>query len=275
MSSSVDGKPVDEKEFVSAIARAFAVLEAFDQDHVSMTLSAVAARTGLSPATVRRCLYTLGVLGYIRQNGRQFTLGARLLALSSSYLRSNQIEEFIVPELQQLVDVFGDAASVAVLDDGAVFYLAHVSRQNAVRPAASVGVRYPAHATSLGKVLLAFASADTQNRYLARAPFERLTDRTITTGTDLVQALKLAKRDGYALAIDELDYGIASLAVPIMDATGTVVAAINSSGYSGRQTAQMLVENRLAQLQQCARNISSKLARYPNLVQSALQPPRL
>jgi len=275
MSSSVDGKPVDEKEFVSAIARAFAVLEAFDQDHVSMTLSAVAARTGLSPATVRRCLYTLSVLGYIRQNGRQFTLGARILALSSSYLRSNQIEEFIVPELQQLVDVFGDAASVAVLDDAHVFYLAHVSRQNAVRPVASVGVRYPAHATSLGKVLLAFASADIQNRYLARAPFERLTDRTITEGSELVQVLKTVKRDGYALAIDELDYGIASLAVPIHDADGNVVAAINSSGYSGRQTGEMLVEKRLARLQQCARNVSSKLARYPNLVQSALRPPHL
>jgi IclR family pca regulon transcriptional regulator len=275
MSSSVEGKPLDEKEFVSAIARAFAVLEAFDQDNVSMTLSGIAARTKLSPATVRRCLYTLSVLGYIRQTGRQFTLGARVLSLSSSYLRSNQIQEFITPELQLLVDTFGDAASVAVLDDGMAFYLAHISRQNSVRPAASVGVRYPAHATSLGKVLLAFAAPEVQNQFLSRAPFAQLTDRTITAKDELVKALKLVARQGYALAIDELDYGVASLAVPIMDADGKVVAAINSSGYSGRQSAQSLIDNRLNQLQQCARNIGNQLVRYPHLVQSAFAPPRL
>lgn len=272
MSSILGTTVIDEKEFNSAIARGFAVLEAFDSKNVEMTLSQVAARTGLSPATARRCLYTLSILGYIRQHGRKFTLGARVLTLSSSYMRSSQIDEFLLPEVRGLVEMFGDAASVAILDEGMVLYLAHTSRQNAVRPIAAIGVRYPAHATSLGKALLAYADADTQNRFLSSAPFTAMTDRTITTQEGLLQALKEVRRLGYSLAIDELDYGIASLAVPVFDGEGRAVAAINTSGYSGRLSGDALVENRLSRLLQASKNITAKLSQYPILVKTALTP---
>lgn len=274
MSSILGTTVIDEKEFNTAIARAFAVLESFDATNVEMTLSQVAARTGLTPATARRCLYTLSILGYIRQHGRKFTLGARVLTLSSSYMRSSQIDEFLLPELRGLVELFGDAASVAILDDGMVLYLAHTSQQNAVRPIASVGVRYPAHATSLGKVLLAYCDSDTQNRYLATAPFRAMTDRTITTQEALLQSMKETRRLGYSVSIDELDYGIASLAVPIFDGEGEVVAAINTSGYSGRLSGEALIEERLSRLLQASRNISAKLSMYPVLVKTALSPTR-
>ncbi|TNC46078.1 helix-turn-helix domain-containing protein [Rubellimicrobium rubrum] len=272
MSSILDGKVIDEKEFNTAIARGFAVLEAFDQDHVEMTLSEVAARTGLSPATARRCLITLNILGYVRQHGRKFTLGARVLTLSSSYMRSTQIDEFLLPELRQLVDVFGDASSVAVLDEGMVLYLAHTSRQTAVRPIAAIGSRYPAHVTALGKVLIAYAEPDVQNRFLATAPFRPLTDRSITTKEEFVRVMQDVARLGYAVAVDELDYGITSLAVPIFDAQGRAVAAINTSGYSGRLSGQTLAEERLPRLLQASRNISARLAQYPVLVRTALSP---
>jgi len=273
MSRVMDSRVIDEKEFNSAIARGFAVLECFDQQHVEMTLSQVATRTGLSPATARRCLYTLSILGYVRQHGRKFTLGARVLSLSSSYMRSSQIDEFLLPELRGLVDMFGDAASVAILDDNMVLYLAHTSRQNAVRPIAAIGVRYPAHATSLGKAMLAFTTAEIQNRFLALAPFAPLTDRTLATKQALVQALYEVRRQGYAIAIDELDYGIASLAVPIFDGEGQVVAAINTSGYSGRLSAESLIQDRLERVQLASRNITAKLSQYPMLVRTALTPP--
>ncbi|AEQ50134.1 IclR family transcriptional regulator [Pelagibacterium halotolerans] len=272
MSSVLDGKVIDEKEFNSAIARGFAVLECFDSQNVEMTLSQVAARTGLSPATARRCLYTLSILGYVRQHGRKFTLGARVLTLSSSYMRSSQIDEFLLPELRQLVDVFGDASSVAILDENMVLYLAHTSRQSAVRPIAAIGARYPAHATSLGKVLLAHADSTTQNRFLATAPFKAMTDRTVTDQAEMLQVLKEAKRLGYALGIDELDYGIASIAVPVFDSEGRAVAAINTSGYSGRLSAEALIEERLSLLLQASRNITAKLSQYPVLVKTALTP---
>lgn len=272
MSSVLDARAIDEKEFNAAVARAFAVLESFDEEHVEMTLSQVAARTGLAPATARRCLYTLSVLGYVRQHGRLFSLGARVLTLGAAYMRTSQIEEFLLPELQQLVDAFGDAASVAILDEGMVLYLAHISRQTAVRPVAAVGVRYPAYATSLGKVLLAYADPEIQNRYLAAAPFKTLTDRTLTSQDEIRAALKETRRRGYAISMDELDYGIASLAVPILDANGQAVAAINTSGYSGRLSAEALVESRLDHLMQASRNISAKLEKYPALVRTALVP---
>ena len=269
MSSVLDAQGIDEKEFNAAVARAFAVLESFDEEHVEMTLSQVAARTGLAPATARRCLYTLSVLGYVRQHGRKFTLGARVLTLGASYMRTSQIEEFLLPELQHLVDAFGDAASVAILDEGMALYLAHISRQTAVRPVAAIGVRYPAYATSLGKALLAHADPEIRNRYVSMAPYKALTDHTLTTEEELLRAFREANRLGYAISIDELDYGIASLAVPIFDAGGRAVAAINTSGYSGRLSAQALVERRLDRLLQASRNISAKLEKYPALVRTA------
>ena len=272
MSSVLDAGVIDEKEFNSAIARGFAVLECFDQTHTDMTLSQVAARTGLSPATARRCLYTLRVLGYVRQDGRKFTLGARVLTLSSSYMRSSQIDEFLLPEVRNIVEAFGDAASVAILDEGMALYLAHTTRQSAVRPTAAVGVRYPAHATALGKVLLANADSVTLNRYVAQAPFTPLTDRTLTTKKEILAQMTEIKRLGYAIAVDELDYGIASIACPIFDAEGNVVASINSSGFSGRLSTAVLTEERLPRLLQASRNITAKLSLYPVLVRTALSP---
>ncbi len=273
MSSAVmagfDGAMPEDKEFVTAIARAFAVIEAFDSQHVSMTLSEAAARTGLSPATVRRSLHTLRILGYIRQDGRQFRLGARVLSLSLGYLRSNQIDEILMPELRLLTDSFGDSSSVAILDGDHVLYLASISRMNSVRATASVGARYPAHATSLGKALLAFGGREERERYLASARLVRLTERTITEPDALRAALMQAERLGYATSVDELDDGVTSIAVPVLDAKGRAIAAINSSGYTGRLTASLLVEQRLELLQRCADAIARKLGPVIGLQGSA------
>jgi IclR family pca regulon transcriptional regulator len=123
-----------------------------------------------------------------------------------------------------------------------------------------VGTRYPAHATSLGKVLLAFGPADLRASYLARPVFEAPTDQTLATVAQLAPALVRVAQQGYAVSIDELDYGVASIAVPIRDAAGQTIAAINSSGYSGRQTEAALVAARLEMLQNCARAISARIA---------------
>jgi len=264
----------DKKEFVEAIARGLAVIEAFDRNHAEMTLSEVAGRTGLSPATARRCLNTLVSLGYVRQVGRKFVLAARVLSLGSAYTRATQIEEFIVPELRKLVEQFGDASSVSVLDDRDILYVAHVTRQSATRPAAAVGVRYPAYATSMGRVMLAFAEPTYRDAYLASGPFAALTDRTATRPEDLARILAEVRRQGYSVVIDELDYGIAALAVPIRNGGGRVIAALNTSGYSGRLTPETLVEGRLLRLREAARAIEQTLETSPVLVHSTqLAPP--
>ncbi len=255
-----DGFAETDKEFVTAIARAMAVLEAFDTDHSEMNLSELSALTGITPATVRRCLHTLQVLGYMRQSGRRFRLGPRVQTLAQGYSSANRIEDLVGREVRLLVETFDDPSSVAVLDGWEVTYIASIARPSSLRPSARIGTRYPAHATSLGKVLLAYADADARSAYLARPHLEAPTDRSISTATTLAPALLKIAAQGYAISIDELDYGVASIAVPILDPQGRAVAAINSSGYSGRQTEDSLIAGRLTVLRDCARTISARLA---------------
>ncbi|MCU0829146.1 MAG: helix-turn-helix domain-containing protein [Tabrizicola sp.] len=259
MSSVVNGIAETDKEFVTAIARAMTVMEAFDAAHPEMNLSEIAALTGISPATVRRCLHTLSVVGYIRQTGRKFRLGPRVLSLAQGYRDANRIEDLVGLEVQRLVEAFDDPSSVAVLDGFQVVYVATIARPSNLRPSARIGTRYPAHATSLGKVLLACAEPSLRATYLARPQLEAPTDRTLADPAALAQALIRIGQQGYAVSIDELDYGVASIAVPIFDAQGRAVAAINSSGYSGRHSEDSLITGRLKMLKDCARAISARL----------------
>ena len=260
MSSMVDGFAETDKEFVTAIARAMAVLEAFDAEHPEMNLSEVSALTGITPATVRRCLHTLQMLGYVRQSVRKFRLGPRVQTLAQGYSSANRIDDLVGREVRLLVETFDDPSSVAVLDGWEVTYIASIARPSSLRPSARIGTRYPAHATSLGKVLLAYADDNARAAYLARPQLEAPTDRSINTAANLAPALLKIAAQGYAVSIDELDYGVASIAVPILNAQGRAVAAINSSGYSGRQTEDSLIAGRLAILRDCARTISARLA---------------
>lgn len=260
MSSVVDGFAETDKEFVTAIARAMTVLEAFDGAAPEMNLSEIAALTRITPATVRRCLHTFQVLGYVRQSGRKFRLGPRVQTLAQGYAAANRIDDLVGREVQLLVEMFDDPSSVAVLDGAQVSYIASIARPSSLRPSARVGTRYPAHATSLGKVLLAFAAPEVRAAYLARPVLEAPTDRTISDPGVLARALDQIAAQGFAVSVDELDYGVASIAVPILDAQGRAVAAINSSGYSGRQTADSLIAGRLGVLKDCARTIAARLA---------------
>lgn len=257
-------------EFVEAIARGLAVIEAFDSDHGEMTLSEVAMRTGMSPATARRCLHTLEALGYMRRVGRRFVPSARVLALGMAYSRAAQIEEMIVPEIRALVEAYGDAASVGVLDGGDILYIAHISRQKAVRMTAAVGVRYPAYANSMGRVLLAYLDEAARDAYFRTAQLRKLTDVTVTSRRELERIFADIRRNGYVTVVDQLDYGITALAVPIRSPAGVVVAALNTSGYTGRVTPKQLIDERLPSLRDAAARIERRLVQYPALADSAL-----
>jgi IclR family pca regulon transcriptional regulator len=257
-----------DKEFVDALARGFAVLECFDAAHAELTLSEVARRTRLTAATARRCLHTLVRLGYVHKVDNRFLLSARVLALGSGYLRAAHVDDALMPELRRLVGLFGDASSVAVLSGADVLYVAHVSEQRGVRPVANVGVTYPAHATSLGRVLLAGLAAGDLDRVLAGTRLDRLTEATCTDPGELRRLIAAAQRQGYATAVDQLAYGVTSLAVPIRGARGEVVAALNSSGYTGRISIDAMIGQRLEELRVSARRIAELLQRYPALYHS-------
>jgi IclR family pca regulon transcriptional regulator len=256
------------REFVEALAHGLRVIEVFDAEHSQMTLSQVAARAGLTASTARRSLHTLEALGYVRQIDRQFVLSARILGLGARYLRTMQVDELIVPELRRIVDMFGDASSVAVLDGTDALYLAHISRQAAVRRSAAVGARFPAYASSLGRLLLAYLDSAARDTYFAAADLRKLTGATVVSRRALEKIFVDVRRVGYITVVDQLDYGITALAVPIRHPDGTVVAALNTSGYTGRVTPEELVKTRLHTLRDAAARIEDHLRTYPALANS-------
>ncbi len=255
-------------EFVGGLAKGLAVIEAFDAGQSEMTLSEVARRAGITPAAARRSLHTLAALGYVRHVNKRFLLSARVLHLGAAYLRAAHVEELLLPELRRLVALFGDAASVSVLDGDNILYIAHHSAQRANRIFAGVGVTYPAYPTSMGRVLLAGLSDAAIDAYLSNARVEKLTDLTIVDRAELRAIVAKARMDGFGTAVDELDYGITALAVPIHDAGGNVVAALNSSGYSGRVDIESMIAERLTELRESAARMSQALLRHPTLARS-------
>ena len=257
-----------DREFVEALARGIAVIEAFDQAHPELSLSDVARRAGVVPSTARRSLHTLEALGYVRRVNKRFVLGARILTLGSAYLRAAHIDDALMPELRRIVSLFGDAASVSVLDGHDILYVAHVSEQRAVRPIAGLGMTYPAYATSMGRVLLSALPAEEIDRYLEEAKLEKLTERTQTDPGRLRRIIEEVRQSGYATVVDELAYGVTALAVPIQAAGGRTVAALNSSGYSGHLSEEVLVRERLSELRLSAGRIAATITRYPALYHS-------
>jgi IclR family pca regulon transcriptional regulator len=261
-------RPDNDREFVETLARGLAILEAFTPEQPELTLTEAARAAGISPAAARRCLRTLAMCGYVRAAGTRFVLAAKVLSLGSSYLRGAHIEDALMPELRRLVSAFGDSASIGILDGHNVLYIAHLSEQRSVRPVAGVGVSYPAFATSLGRVLLALGPEERAERYLATTRREKLTDLTETDARRLRAILKEVRRQGYAVAVDQLAYGVTALAVPIRAGGAGVVAALNSSGYTLNLAPDRLVAERLEELRRAADRIGETMMRYPALLHS-------
>ena len=262
----------DEKngEYVAALARGLAVIEAFDELNPEMTLTELARKVDMSPATVRRNLHTLEALGFVRRNNKHFLLAPRILTLGSAYLKAVRVDEAIMPELYRITELFGDAANVGVLDGPHVLYIAHLSEARASRRMASIGVTYPAYATSMGRVLLAYLPEEELDGYFRKLEPHKLTDVTVTDVEALRAILGEVRTNGYSITVDQLDYGITALAVPVKDSAGRVVAAVNTSGYSPRLKPDDLLEQRLAEMQVAATRISTLLMRYPALLHSLI-----
>lgn len=260
-----------DPEFLSTLERGLRVLKAFDEDHPEMTLSEVAAKTALPPAVARRCLITLVELGYVGQHERKFLLRPAVLTIGSAFSASMQIEQVVLPPLQSLRDQTGDSASLAVLSGTDILYVAHVSTDRRFRVAAGVGTRFPFHATSLGKAIAAHLPEDERAVLLHRAPYQRFTERTVTDHPALADRLHLIATRGYDSALDELDYGIVSVAVPIFGRDKRVIASINCSTSTTRISQDELVRTRLPLLRHAAGDIEAALKRWPAL-EASLRP---
>ncbi|PTX00423.1 IclR family transcriptional regulator domain-containing protein [Pararhodobacter aggregans] len=251
--------------FVEALAKGIAILEAFDARHNEMTLSEVARRVNVSPAAARRGLITLIELGYVGQSGKRFHLKPKVMALGSSFYFAARVDEIILPDLRRLVEMFGDASSVGTLNDHNVIYVAHYSQQRARRASAVAGASYPAFATSIGRVLVAGLPDAALDAWLDALEPVPLTARTLIDKAALRDEILTVRQQGYATTVDQLDYGITALAVPIINEEGRTIAAVNSSGYSGMLSPEALVAERLGELRAVAKSIALQLTRFPTL----------
>ncbi|HEY2035628.1 MAG TPA: IclR family transcriptional regulator C-terminal domain-containing protein, partial [Steroidobacteraceae bacterium] len=248
-------------EYLSTLERGLSVLRAFGRDHPQMTLSEVAELTQLSPAAARRCLNTLVKLGYVAKHHRFFLLRPEVMSFASAYLDSMSLGELVRPHLQAVRDETGDSSSLAVLSGYDILYLVHVSTNRMVRLAAGIGTRFPAHATSMGRAMLAFEADAVRTHYLGTGTFTAFTEHTVSSGAKLRRILDDVRKTGYAAVQDELDYGLVSLAVPILDERGRSMAAINCSTSTSRAAKAELIRTRLPLLQNAARFIEQSLRR--------------
>jgi len=248
-------------DYVQSLERGLSVIRAFDADHPKLTLSEVATSTGLSRAAARRFLRTLVQLGYMRSDGSRFTLRPKVLELGYAYLSSLTLPEVAMPHLEQLVEQVHESSSVSELDGDEVIYIARVPTKRIMTVTISVGTRFPAYATSMGRVMLAAQSEERLDTYLNDTSLRGLTGHTITNPGALRQELRKIKAQGWAIVDQELEEGLRSVAAPIRDADGQVVAAVNVSTHAGRRTLDSIVDDLLQPLLATARRIEKDLAR--------------
>nr|WP_232832091.1 IclR family transcriptional regulator C-terminal domain-containing protein [Nocardiopsis sp. FIRDI 009] len=247
-------------DFLQSLARGLAVLTCLRAPG-GRTLSEVAEATGLARATARRSLLALAQLGYVATVGeRRFTLTPRVLELGHAPLSRLTFERIATPHLADLVRRVHDSASVSVLDGDDIRYVARVATTRIIGVDLGVGTRLPAHPTSMGRVLLAGLAPEDLADRLDRAAPEPLTRRTRTSPEDLAAAVEEARRSGYALVDQELEDGLCSIAVPVRDRSGRVVAAVNVAAHAAQRGADSLREEVLPDLREAAGRIEVDLA---------------
>jgi IclR family pca regulon transcriptional regulator len=218
------------KNYVASVGKAFAVLKSFTSEHFELTLSEVAARADLDRGTAFRLIQTLIELGYLQAvpQSRRFRLGVACLDLGYTVLSHGSLRTIVEPLLRDLVPAVGDAASLGILDGGDVIYLARVGagldrHKIDRRP----GSRIPAYSAALGHVMLAHLARDEQVRRLEARPRVKLSERTLTDLDALLDRLDLVKRKGHAVSDGENAYGLRTLATPVFDAQGFVIAGVS------------------------------------------------
>jgi IclR family transcriptional regulator, pca regulon regulatory protein len=245
-----------DPNFMTSLARGLAVIQAFTDRKQQLTISQLSGRTALSRAAVRRCLYTLRQLGFAASDdGRHFYLRPRILSLGHSYISSMPIASSVQPILEHVSHTLHESSSIATLDGLEIIYVARASVTRIMSIDLGVGSRLPAFCTSMGRVLLAHLPPAEFESCLARVAFEHYTDRTVSNADKLRQVLRQVNRNGYSLVDQELELGLRSMAVPIQNPSGRVVAALNVGAHAQRVSIQMMQTRFLPQLRTAAQEI--------------------
>ena len=258
-------------DFVEALARGLSVLSCFDARHPRMTLTEIAAASGLARPTARRLLLTLAELGYVRAEGGSFALTPRVLGLGMAYVSALGLWDIARPHMENLVASTKESSSMSQLDGSDIVYVARVAVPKIITLRVSIGTKFPAVRTSQGKVLLA-ALDETALRQLLALPSDAglppyADDRSMA---DIRDELRTVRARGWALADEELAPGIRSVAAPVRDGDGSVRAALNVTVHASETTVQTLVTEHLPKLLRTAGDISAEWALWQDMPHSEL-----
>jgi IclR family pca regulon transcriptional regulator len=243
--------------YVQSFARGLAVLRSFGAEAPAQTLSGAAARSGMTRAGARRILLTLQQLGYVEVEGRLFRLTPKVLELGFAYLGSQPVWRLAQPAMEELAQDLRESCSAAVLDGDDIVYVLRVPANKIMSITLGVGSRLPAWCTSLGRVLLAGLPAPERRARVARMALVARTTRTVTDPAQLLAILEQVRRDGHALVQGELEDGLASMAAPLVNRAGRVVAAINVSAQEHRMPPEEMRRRLLPRLLEAAASINS------------------
>jgi IclR family pca regulon transcriptional regulator len=249
----------EDKEFMVTLAKGLAVLGSFDKQRPAMTLSQAAQATGVSRATARRILRTLTELGYVMQQGRQFSLSSGILKLGFAYLATQNWIEQAAPLMRQLSEQFHESCSAAILEGTEIVYVARIPASRIMSVALAVGTRLPAFHTSLGRIQLGFLDDAELWRRLRSLRIEAYTPSTIIDVQALFDRVQEDHAQEFSIVDEELERGLRSIAVPIVDRNGQAIAALNLSTHSTRTTRNEMRERFLPNLRRVAKQLSSSV----------------
>lgn len=248
-----------DPDFMTSLARGLLVIRAFSEHRRNLTNAQISQTTGLPRASVRRCLHTLKKLGYVGEEDRRFFLRAQVLTLGNAYLTSTPLAVTAQPYLDEVSRALRESCSAAVLDGDDIVYVCRSAETRIMSISLLVGSRLPAYCTSMGQVLLAQLPDAMLDAYLERVPLVARTERSVTSAAKLRKRLQQVRKQGHALLDQELEVGLRSIAVPLRDARGSVVAAINVGTHASRVSLEVMKTQFLPQLLQCAQALGSVL----------------
>jgi len=249
-----------DPNFMSSLARGLAVIHAFQERKRHLTIAQISHRTEIPRAAVRRCLYTLIKLGYATTDGRTYSLLPKVLTLGHAYLSSTPLAVTAQPILDQLSNQLHEACSMATLEGDEVLYVARsATPQRLISVDLSVGSRLPAYCTSMGRILLAALDDAALEDYLENANLQIKTSRTLHTPQAIRASIAEIRQQGWVIVDQELEIGLRSLAVPLKDSAGQVLAALNVGTHVSRITRQELETRFLPVLLEASRELSTRL----------------
>ena len=261
MAAVLEGGPDEkgEKEYVMGLEKGLAIIEAFGISKGPLTLTQAAEITGHTKAAVRRSLLTLCKLGYARQDGRQFKLAPRSLRLGHAYVASDPLAKVAQPILEMTSERTRESASIAVLDSQDAVFVARSTHRRSLSSGLGVGARLPAYCSATGRVLLSELPAAEVEFMLNRMVLPALTPYTRTGVREIMEQVALVRVNGYALSDQELEIGLRSIAVPIRNGRGELIAAMSLSVATNRMSREQVVEQMLPEMETARRNFASLL----------------